>query len=162
MTLHYRGMTVQLAEGDPRIDLVDFLLFRELPPPLPRPAVTVAEPAPPLPPPVEPAVEVPAAWHALWNELPDGARLLLCELSRRELTTPELEAALGVGPGETRGFSIAIGVNARKAGLPNPVQGKRLGRLKRRHYVAAEARPVVLELERRWIRLRSVLDEVRQ
>lgn len=160
MTLRYRGMTVHLEEGDPRIAFVDFLLFRDLPPPLQRPAPVAPEPEPEPEP--EPVVEVPAAWQTLWNAVPEGARRLLVELSRRELTTPELEARLGMAPGTTRGFTIAIGQNAKKAGLDNPLQGAGVGRLKRRHFVAPQSRAVVLELDRRWQKVLAALDEVRQ
>lgn len=160
LTLLYRGMTVHLPEGDPRIAFVDFFLFRDLPPPLSRPPAP--EPEPPPPPTVEPAVQVPAAWHAFWNALPEGARTLLATLCRQQLTTPELEAVLGVGPGETRALTIAIGWNAKKAGFANPIQGAGIGRLKRRHYVAHDAREVVLELERRWLKVQEALDAARQ
>lgn len=160
LTLLYRGMTVHLPAGDPRIAFVDFLLFRDLPPPLSRPAQPEPEPEPQ--PAVAPEVQVPAAWHEFWNALPEGARTMLATLCRQQLTTPELETVLGMGPGETRALTIAIGWSAKKAGFANPIQGIGTGRLRRRHYVAHDARELVLELERRWRKVQDALDEARQ
>lgn len=161
ITLHYRGLTVRLEEDDARIQIIDYLLFRDLPPPLERPV----EPEPvaaPEPAPVEPAVEVPDVWHRFWELLPDRGRHLLGELCHRQLTTPELEALLGMAPGTTRGLTIAIAQNAKKLGLDNPIRGNGFGRLKRRHYVGHEAAELIRELERRWLKVETALAEARR
>lgn len=163
ITIHYRGLTLRLEEGDPRIVALDYLLLRDRPLPEAVPAAPPEpEPTPqPEPTPEPPAVEVPDAWLLYWDLLPEGARRMLALLCRQQLTTPQIEAALGMAPGTTRGWTIAIGHNARKAGLSSPMRGKRFGREKRLHYVTHEARDIVLELEHRWRKVDEALAQTR-
>ena len=155
-TLQYRGATLAIAADDPRLAFIDLLFFgRPLPPP-----VRLPEPKPVAPQPEdEPErVEVPRAWVTYWKSLPEGPRRLLAVLAREQLTTAELEAHLGVGPGETRGMSILVAVRAKRAGVEPPLRDAGSGRAGRRQWVAEEARPLVLELERRWRKVAEAVE----
>lgn len=156
LTLHYRGATVRLEAGDPRLPFIELLLFgKTLPPPMPAPV------APPVPvtasTPEPPEVQVPAAWMRLWKTLPEKHRRVLVTLAREALTSPVLEQRLGLGDEGLRAVNILIALRAKEAGLKTPVEAVGRGRRTRRYLLRDEAQRYVLELDRRWKSVREAL-----
>lgn len=155
LTLTYRGATVRLEAGDPRLPFIELLLFgKTLPPPLPPP-----EP-PPSPEPGVPGpapVVVPPAWLRLWKSLPELHRRVLVALSEEPHTSPALEKKLELRSGDLRAIHILIALRAKEVELPMPIDGVGRGRTRRRHFVVEAAQRWVLELDRRWEKVRAAL-----
>jgi len=129
MQLVHQGVKLELPDDDPRVRVIETLLYgRPLPPPLPPP------PASPPPEPVEPpskaeaAPEVPPAWAALWARLSPAARRWLGRLAAGSVPIAEARREVGARP---LGLHRHIAVRARAAGVTMPVRAHGRGALRR-------------------------------
>lgn len=94
MRIDHRGVTFQLEDTDPRVRLMECILFGEpLPPPLPAPAGA-------LPGSPARAAEATPATRALWAELTELEQRELVLLTARSYRPDELEKALGASAGD--------------------------------------------------------------
>ena len=94
MEIRHHGMVMELADTDPRVRVMEALLFGGvLPAPFPMPKPP-AQPEPPAAPPPPP--EVPPALARFWSRLRPVEKKELMLLRERAWRPPELEAALGV------------------------------------------------------------------
>lgn len=135
MNLQHRGLSIELAEDDARIPVIEALLFgRTLPPPLPPPPEPVV-PAPPPPPPPDPLSE---PLRRFWKELAKIDRRELLLLCAGPLRPPALEKALGVPQSRVMGGHSRIGRLASKHGVPVRVRTRGRVRSDKRYYLADE------------------------
>ena len=142
-------MTIELAAGDPRIPVIEALLFGPaVAPPvsaLPPPPPPIPPPAPPLP----PRLVVPAAYRAFWKALGPRERLDLALLAEREYQPEELERALGLRRMQLKGRHGIIGRRAGESHLPFPIVARGRYRTTRRFSLRDEFKPFVRELAAR-------------
>ena len=134
MKLLHRGMTLELEDQDPRVAIIEALLFgRSLPPPLPLPPELTQEPSPPQPP-----VEVPGNMRRFWLALHPPERKELLLLSERPYRAAELEEALGTGQRVLMGRHSRMAKLARQLGLGEAVRPTGRSRDGRRYRVGKE------------------------
>lgn len=91
MEIRHHGVVMELADTDPRVRVMEALLFGGvLPEPFPMPKPAHAEPVAPPPP------QVPPALARFWSRLRPVEKKELMLLRARAWRPPELEAELGV------------------------------------------------------------------
>lgn len=150
MRLQHRGLTIELPEDDPRIAVIEALLFgRTLPPPFappPEPVVAPPPQPPPPPPPPPPPVVVPAAYRAFWRALGPVERRELALLAEREHSPAEMEKALGLRQSKLMGRHSVINRLAFKHDTPGWIFSRGRGRDARRFYVRKDVVPFIRAL----------------
>jgi len=138
----HRGLTTHIRPGDPRIAVIETLLYgRPLPPPMPVPELRDTTP-PAAPPPVE----VPPTVRAAWDQLEIIDRRLLLALARGPKSPAELEAILGVTQRQRIGLHSRIHRVAWARSVAFFILASGRGRSARRLRIAAEMVPWVLAL----------------
>lgn len=109
MRIAHRNTTVELPDDDPRVAVIELLLFgqaKALPvfaPPAP------AEPPPPPP----PAVPLPKGVRDFWKALPDPCRVELRLLATAPRQVDDLCRVLRIRPGELQGVHFSTNRLAR-------------------------------------------------
>ena len=130
MKIMHRGLTIELQLDDPRIPILESVLYgRPLPPPLPMPSLPDTETS------VATAAAVPLSpnMRAFWRALTALDRKELTLLSARALRPVELEAALGISQRRVLGAHSRMARFARRHRVPVAVRSRGRGRA-RRHY----------------------------
>lgn len=125
MHVIHRGLTIELADGDPRVKVIEAVLF-----------------APELPPSVaafgQPKTHTPDSWRKFWKKLKIGHRRELVLLAERRWRPEELEAELGITQPKLRGYHQSIHAYAKKFGVP--VRIRTYGRVRKdRSYALTDA-----------------------
>ena len=137
MKLEHRGLTILLGEDDPRVPIVEALLFgRSLPPPFPPPPdPEPPEPPPPPPPDPPPRVPVEGSFLRFWAGLEEIERrefALLVESPHRPI---EMEKALGLSTRKLMGQHSRIARLARKLGAHGWIRSRGRGREGKRYWI---------------------------
>lgn len=139
MKLEHKGMSIELADDDVRVAVIEALLFgRTLPAPLP---VDLPPPAP-----EKPKVRVPPAAQRLWEVLKPVERHELALLANGPLSPEAVEKALGITQRMLMGCHSRINRLANEYGVAMHVEKKGHGRDGRRYYLAPAAVPWVKAL----------------
>ena len=128
----HRGLTIELQLDDPRIPILESVLYgRPLPPPLPMPNL----PLPPAKAPDAAVTLVPVSpnMRAFWGALTALDRKELTLLADRPLRPAELEAALGISQRGVLGAHSRMARYSRRHRVPVAVRSRGRGRA-RRHY----------------------------
>ena len=138
MRMVHRGLTIELELDDPRVAIIETVLFgRPLPPPvgLPPP-LPMPELAPPPPP--EPEVPpVPAPWQRFWDELTPVARQWLSKLAAQPIAAGEVKKHLSGRDRPLVGLHKHIAATARRVGVPFPIEAHGRGKA-RRYFLSKE------------------------
>jgi hypothetical protein len=136
MKLLHRGMTLELEDQDPRVAVIEALLFgQSLPPPFPLPPDLVATHAAPL---AEPPVAVPDAMRRFWEALKPSERKELVLLSGRPYRAADLEEALGAGQRVLMGRHSRMAKLAKRLRLGQAVRARGRTRKGRSYCVSPE------------------------
>ena len=133
MKIMHRGLTIELQLDDPRIPILESVLYgRPLPPPLPMPSLPATETSVAS---AAAAAAVPLSpnMRAFWRALTALDRKELTLLSARALRPAELEAALGISQRRVLGAHSRMARFARRHRVPVAVRSRGRGRA-RRHY----------------------------
>lgn len=135
MRIQFRSLTIDLADDDARVGVIQAVLFGQpLPPPLPLP-VEPPPPAPPKPPPLE---SVPRALRNFWDALEPPHRRELALLAERAYPAAELESVLGVDARALGGRHSLINRRVAEHDVTAWVRNRGRGRAGRRYYVGAD------------------------
>ncbi len=141
MEIMHHGMTIHLPDGDPRVRVVEALLFGGLlPPPFPMPE----PPPPPTPAPVAPPPPVvPKALATLWGRLRPHERKELLLLRERVWRPDELEEELKLNKDALSGSHARMRrlANTARQGLYVLTKGK--SRYSRRYMLPPSAGPLL-------------------
>ncbi|MEW5855244.1 MAG: hypothetical protein AB2A00_41085 [Myxococcota bacterium] len=130
MKLLHRGLTIELPDDDPRIPIMEALLFgRSLPPPLPAPAIPTPTPAAP------PAPPVPQAMREFWSALTPVERKELTLLATRAYRPQEMESALGISQRKLMGRHSRLARLAKRFKVPARVRVRGRGRKGRSYWI---------------------------
>lgn len=137
MEIRHRGLTIQLADDDMRVRVVEALLFGGvLPPPLTPPP----EPTPPaLSPPAAPPPDAPQALRAYWARLRVVEQQELMLLRERVWRPEELEQRLGVNKNALAGSHSRMMRLANNTGVPLYVLTRGKRRRSRRYMLPSGA-----------------------
>lgn len=118
-----KGRMIELAEDDPRVAIIDLLLFG---PPLPEPE--------PLP--VEPPAPLLTNWQRFWKDLHPRARKWLERLSHGPVPVKQAAKLMGLRSTGMLGLHQHIAAVARRTKVPFVVVGK--GRAPKRRWTLVE------------------------
>lgn len=147
MKLLHRGLSIELAEDDARIPVMEVLLFgRTLPPPLPLPVMPDSLP-PVAPAPSAPALVVPERVVEWWLKLHPVERKELIMLAKAPMSPAAVEAALHVSQREVMGMHSRINRYAVRLRVDVAVRAKGRARKGRRYFLPPRAVPWILALE---------------
>lgn len=103
MQVIHRGLSIELVDDDPRVAIIEAVLFaRTLPPPLPSPADEATQ----------------QGWQRFWKRLKPTPRKELELLAERRWRAEELEKQLGLDPFSLRGQHQSLHSLAKKFGIP--------------------------------------------
>lgn len=137
MKLQHWGVTIELPAGDPRIPIIEAVLFgKTLPPFLDAPEASSKRPKP----------ELPEAYRAFWAELQPIEQKELLLLIERPYRPEEIEKALGLTQRKLMGQHSTINRFASKHRVPLDVRSSGRVRKSRRYYVIPEAAGVLRAL----------------
>jgi hypothetical protein len=129
MKLIHRGFTLDLPDEDPRVAVIEALLFgKTLPAPLPVPAVE--QPAPP-----PPAVNIPPALSRFWSRLDEVQRQELVLLCGHRYKPDDLEAALDISQRQLSGNHSSINRLAHNFGVAVQVRASGRSRHSRKYWM---------------------------
>lgn len=131
MLIHHRGLEIALADDDPRVAIIETVLFsKPLPPPLPTPETPKA---------AVPSLEtVPVSIRRAWRELSALQRRELAILAERPHRAEELERILGRRFGSLGGFHRQIHTIAERHRAKLAVSVKGRGREGRSFFLRPE------------------------
>lgn len=118
-----KGRMIELAADDPRVAIIDLLLFG---PPLPEPEPFVEEPPPPL----------RTNWQRFWKDLHPRAKKWLERLSHGPVPVKQAAKLIGVRSTGMLGLHQHIAAVARRTKVPFIIVGR--GRDSKRRWTLVE------------------------
>lgn len=131
MQVIHRGLSIELVDDDPRVAIIEAVLFaRTLPPPVPSPEEE----------------RVTQGWAKFWKALKPQQKRELELLAERRWRAEELEAQLGIGPLALRGQHQSIHSLAKKSGISMRIRVLGRVRADRAYALHDEDRRIVVRL----------------